>query len=115
MDRGVARRYPSPMPAYERERTVAAARSIIDRGGWCVVETCIDVPEQHWEVCALMFDLVPESVADLVEEEIEFEPELDVRLTGCDRNTLEPEPALGAALCYLADAPRLAGISARVG
>ena len=68
MDRGVARRYPSPMPAYQRARTVAAARSIIDRGGWCVVETCVDVPEQHWEVCALIFDLVPQSVADLVEE-----------------------------------------------
>jgi hypothetical protein len=115
MDRGRASRYPSPVPRYERERTVEAARSIIDGGGWCVVEACVDVPSQQWEVCALVFDLVPESVADLVQEEIEFEPGLDVRLTGCDRRTLRPEPGLGAALCYLADTPRLLAVSARVG
>ena len=114
MDRGDACRYPSPVPAYEREWTVAAARSIIGRGGWCVVEACVNVPSQDWKVCALVFDLIPDSVADLVEEEIQFAPDLDVRLTGCDRSTLQPDPALGAALCYLADAPRPTVVSARV-
>ena len=115
MDRGGAPRYLSAVPAYERERTVAAARSIIDRGGWCVVEACVDVPSQQWEVWALIFDLVPERVADLVEEEVEFEPYLDVRLTGCDRSTLQPDTTLGTALCYLADAPRPVVLSARAG
>lgn len=115
MDRGDARRYPFSVAAYERERTVAAARSIIGRGGWCVVEVCVDVPSQQWEVCALLFDLVAESVADVVEEEIAFEPDLDARLTGCDRCTLAPDPGLGARLCYIADAPRPAAVSARVG
>lgn len=80
-----------------------------------MVEACVDVPAQRWEVCALIFDLVPESVADLVEEEIEFGPGFDVRLTGCDRRTLQPDPTLGAALCYLADTPRSAAVSVRVG
>src|ERR1700751_3073454 len=115
MDRGDARRYAFRVAAYERERTVAAARSIISRGGWCVLEVCVDVPSQQWEVCALLFDLVAESVADVVEEEIAFEPDLDARLTGCDRCTLAPDPGLGARLCYIADAPRPAAVSARVG
>ena len=79
----------------------------------------MDVPSQQWEVCALLFDLVAESVADVVEEEIASEPGLDVRLTGCDRRTLAPDRGLGAPLCYVADgyvadAPRPA-FSARVG
>ena len=115
MDRGDARVYPFPVVAYERERTVAAAQSIISRGGWCVLEVCVDVPTQQWEVCALLFDLVAASVADVVEEEIAFEPDLDVRLTGCDRGTLAPDPGLGASLCYVAGAPASAAVSARVG
>ena len=119
MDCGDAHVYPFPVAGYERERTVAAARSIISRGGWCVLEVCVDVPSQQWEVCALLFDLVAESVADVVEEEIASEPDLDVRLTGCDRRTLAPDRGLGAPLCYVADgyvadAPRPA-VSARVG
>lgn len=113
MERGGRRGYSPRVAAYDRERTIAAARSIISGGGWCVVEACADVPSQQWQVCVLIFDLVPEIVADVVEEEIEFEPDLDVRLTGCDRSTLQPEPALGAMLCYIADSPRPAVASAQ--
>jgi hypothetical protein len=50
-----------------------------------------------------MFDLVADAVGDALEAEIELEPEHDARLTGCDRRTLWPDPAMGAHLCYLAD------------
>jgi hypothetical protein len=84
---------------------VDAAQSILDQGGWCVLEVCTDVPRQHWEARVLIFDRVAEAVADADAEEIAYEPEYDVRLTGCDLRTLGPEPGLGAHLVYLADAP----------
>ena len=62
------------MPAYERSRLVLAAQAILDQGGWCVFEVCLDVPGQHWEARDLIFDLLAEAVADTVEEEIEHEP-----------------------------------------
>jgi hypothetical protein len=46
-------------------------------------------------------------VADAVEEELEYEPQLDARLAGCDRRTLQPDPSKGAFLCYVAGAPAL--------
>jgi len=32
---------------YERSHIVSAAQSILDQGGWCVVEVCMDVPGQR--------------------------------------------------------------------
>jgi CBS domain-containing protein len=91
----------------------AAAQSILDRGGWCVCEVCVDVPAQLWEPRALICHRDSEAIADAIETEIAEEPGLDARITGCDRTTLRVEPALGAHLCYLADiesaAPALAG------
>lgn len=93
------------MLGYEREQARAAAAWILDQGGWCVFEVCVDVPAQRWEARVVIFDLVPEAVADTVAEEIEYEPDRDARLTGCDRRTLRPEPAIGAHLCYVAEIP----------
>jgi hypothetical protein len=50
-------------------------------------------------------DRVADAVAATVAEQIEHEPERDARLTGCDRCTLAPEPAMGAYLCYVAELP----------
>ncbi len=89
----------------ERARTLAAAQAILDQGGWCLLEACVDVPGQCWKARILIFNLVADAVADAVCEEIEYAPELDYRLTGCDRSALRPNPAMGAYLCYLADIP----------
>lgn len=81
----------------------SAAQSILDGGGWCVCEVCVDVPAQVWEPRALICHRDSEAVADAIETEIAEQPGLDVRITGCDRTTLQVQPALGAHLCYLAD------------
>ncbi len=60
----------------------------------------------------VIFDLHPEAVADTVAEEILYEPELDARLTGCDRQTLRPDPGMGAHLCYVADLPAAPAVAA---
>lgn len=86
---------------HQRERAVAAAEMILGQGGWCVLEVCADIPNQRWEPQVVIFDAVPESVADAVGEEIERQPQRDARLTGCDRRTLRPLPAMGAHLCYV--------------
>lgn len=88
---------------YERSQAVAAAQSILDQHGWCVYEACVNVPEQLWESRVLFFDLTAEGVADALEAEIQLEPEHDGRLTGCDRQMLHPEAALGPYLVYVAD------------
>jgi CBS domain-containing protein len=92
------------MLGYDRLRAVAGAQSILDQGGWCVLEVCVDVPAQRWEARVVIFGLTAEAVADNVATEIACESERDARLTGCDRRTLRPIPAMGAHLCYLADA-----------
>lgn len=97
---------------YDRHRATIAAAAILSQGGWCVFEVCVDVPRQRWEVRPVIFDLGPEAVAATVAEEIAYEPELDARLTGCDRRTLQPVPAMGAYLCYVSGA---AAPSARPG
>jgi hypothetical protein len=66
------------------------------------MEVCLDVPAQDWEARILVFDLAAEAVADTVIDEIRANPELDVRLTGCSRATLAPDPDMGAELCYVA-------------
>ncbi len=91
------------MSEIDSDRVTAAADRILDQGGWCVFEVCVDVPEQRWESRALIFDLSPVAVAEAVEHEIAYEPELDARLSGCDRRTLAPDPSMGAFLCYVAD------------
>jgi CBS domain-containing protein len=86
-------------------RAVAGAQSILDQGGWCVLEVCVDVPAQCWEARVVIFGLVAEAVADKVATEVTYESERDARLSGCDRRTLRPMPAMGAHLCYLAGTP----------
>src|ERR1022692_2804962 len=34
---------------YDRFQAVAGAQSILEQGGWCVLEVCVDVPMQCWE------------------------------------------------------------------
>ena len=93
------------MTEFDRERTISAAQAILDERGWCVLEACTDVPRQVWEARLLMFDHVADVIAETVEGEVREEPWLDLRLTGCDRVTLRPDPALGTYLCYVAQTP----------
>jgi hypothetical protein len=96
--------HPSVSPE-ERSRTIDAAQRILAQGGWCVLEVCVDVPGQLWEPHDLLFDLVPDAIADVVEDEVSHEPHLDARLTGYNRATLRPDPGMGAFLCHLAGSP----------
>lgn len=91
------------MFSYDRALVISAARSILQQGGWCVLERCVDVPRQLWEPRILVFDLIPEAVADAIEEELECEAEHDARLAGCDRRTLRLDPDMGTFLCYVAE------------
>ncbi len=93
----------------DRSSVIAAAQAILEQGGWCVLELCTDVPRQRWDAQVLIFDLDADAVAGAVAEEILLEPAHDARITGCDRHTLQPEPGMGAYLCYLADATVAAG------
>jgi hypothetical protein len=87
----------------ERSRAIAAARAIIGQGGWCVIEACVNVPMQLWEMQLIVFGHAADLVADAVAEQVDAEPGLDLRITGCNRWTLAPDPAMGAHLCYVAD------------
>ncbi len=88
---------------FVRKNARAGAQAILDAGGWCVLEFCIDVPSQRWEVQLLIFELQAEAVAGVVSQEIHAEPGRDARLTGCDRRTLRPSPEMGVHLCYLTE------------
>jgi CBS domain-containing protein len=88
---------------YDRFQAVAGAQSILEQGGWCVLEVCVDVPMQCWEGRVVIFSHDAEAVADNVAREIMYESGRDARLSGCDRRTLRPDPAMGAHLCYVAD------------
>ena len=91
------------MLSYDRFRAVAGAQAILDQGGWCVLDVCVDVPAQRWESRVVICGRVAEAVADKVAKEIMYDSERDARLSGCDRRTLQPNPAMGAHLFYVAD------------
>ena len=86
----------------DRELITTAASAILAQRGWCVVEACTDIEQQCWEARLLVFGEDVETVIDAVAEEIECEPGVDLRLTGCCRRTLAPENGMGAFLCHLA-------------
>ncbi len=90
-----------PVARCQRSVVIAAAQSILDQGGWCVLEACTDVSNQKWEGRAVFFHLAAEAVYEAVEEEIDVEPEYDARLTGCNRRTLHGDDELGAHLIYI--------------
>jgi hypothetical protein len=90
------------MAQFDRSSALAAARRILEQGGWCVYEARPAAPASHWEARAVLFDLVPEAAVAALEDEIAVEPEHDARLTGCDRRTLAPAPGMGAHPCYVA-------------
>jgi hypothetical protein len=98
----------SGVHGFRREQAIEAARCVLRAGGWCVLEVCLDVPQQRWEARLVMFDLAPEQIAGVVQDEIELEPGLDVRLVGCDRRQLRPVAAMGAHLVYVAPTLELA-------
>lgn len=101
MDRAPIDRYLCRMAACETRLVARAAQAILDQGGWCVLEECVDVPSQRWQARLLIFDRVADGVAEVVGFEVAADPDHDLRLTGCDRATLRPDPAMGAHLCYL--------------
>ncbi len=91
--------------SFDHSHTAAAAQSVLEQGGWCLLEVCVDVPGQRWESRVLICERDCEAVAAIVGDEIEREPGLDARLAGCDRRTLRPDPGMGAQLCYVALTP----------
>ncbi len=93
---------PSMQP-FVRSEARAAAQAILDRGGWCVLETGQDGPLRSWDAQLLIFELDAEAVAEVVWQEVCHEPGRDLRLTGCDRRTLRPSAGLGEHVCYLAE------------
>jgi len=93
----------------QRAAVARAAEAILDRGGWCVVEACLDVAGQRWDPQVLVCSTEAEVVVDAVFDEVWSDPTLDVRLAGCDRGTLAPDPDLGTHLCHLAAMPVAAG------
>ena len=104
------------MLRYERSRVAEAAQSILDEDGWCVVEVCVDVPAQRWEARLLICDGDPEVVADAIEQELACDWDSDLRLTGCDRRTLRPDPGKGSHLCHVQQTPtRSTGMLVRDG
>ena len=96
----------------DRELITTAASAILAHRGWCVVEACTDIQHQCWEARLLVFGEDVEAVIDAIAEEIEYEPGVDLRLTGCCRRTLTPNAEMGAYLCYVA--PSVAGDAAGV-
>jgi hypothetical protein len=94
------------MDARRRRRYVAAARFVLEQGGWCVLEACVDVPRQQWDPRLLICERDPEAVADACLVEIERDPQRDARLAGRHRRTLRSEPDMGAELLHVADLPR---------
>jgi CBS domain-containing protein len=97
--------YACGMALLDRARVLAAARAVLDNGGWCVLEACIDVPKQRWDTRLLICAEEPEDVADAIVGEILLEPERDARIRWCDRRTLRSDPAMGSHLCYVAATP----------
>jgi CBS domain-containing protein len=101
------------VPILPRACVIAAAARILQQGGWCVFDVCVDVPEQRWESRTLFFDRSPVAVADAVEREIALQPQFDARLSACDRRTLSPMPEIGEFLCYMADIPPVSPAAAQ--
>jgi hypothetical protein len=90
------------MRGAERERARLAAVRILERGGWCVLEVCVDAEAQRWETRELILELTADAVVDVVEFAVSDEPWLNARLTGFDRQQLCESPEMGAHVCYLA-------------
>jgi CBS domain-containing protein len=91
------------MPGYERDRVLQAAQAILDRGEGCMFEVCVNVPAQRWEGRSLILNWSAEEVAAAVQGEIAIEPDLDARLSGCDRRTLARSDGGEPDLVYVAD------------
>ncbi len=85
----------------DRTAIVSAAEEILDANLWCVVEVCLDIPEQVWDRRLVIFRDDGEAVADAVAEWVDSTPHLDTRLSGCARNNLHSVPVAPRHLCYL--------------
>jgi hypothetical protein len=64
----------------QRAAVARAAEAILDRGGRCVVEACLDVAGQRWDPRVLVCSTEAEVVVDAVFDEVWSDPTLDVRL-----------------------------------
>lgn len=93
------------MIAFSRSEVVSAAQAVIDAGGWCVLELCIDVPTQRWEPRLLVCNERADDVAEAVGIELVLDPACDARISGYNRCTLLREPAMGAHLCRVTELP----------
>jgi len=89
---------------------VEAAERIIDRGLWCVVEICVDVPRQDWERRLTILRRDGRSAAEVVADWIRTVPCYDVRLSGCRRTDLRLVADAPSHLCYLARAEAAPGL-----
>ena len=97
------------MQSVDRAAVARAAQAVLAGGGWCVVEVCIDIAGQRWDPRVLVCSTDAEVVVDAVADEVWSDPAVDVRVAGCHRRTLAPDPDLGRYLCHLAAMPAAAG------
>ena len=103
-----ARWFAADASSPERAALIKAADGLIERGLWCVVEVCVDVPRQVWERRLAILRSDGAGVADAVAEWVWCTPELDVRLNGCRRTDLGLAADAPTHLCYVAGAAKLA-------
>ncbi|MBK5115312.1 MAG: TetR/AcrR family transcriptional regulator [Thermoleophilia bacterium] len=108
--------YPVPVPSEPapqplsgvRAASAEAADEILSRRLWCVVEVCVEVPQQRWERRLVICYESGADVADALAEYAGSVPEYDIRLNGCSRTDLRLDSGAPAHLCYLAEAEPLA-------
>ncbi len=67
-----------------------------------MIHVCVDVPAQLWEPRLVIFREDAEAVAEVVAQWTGTMPDRDVRLSGCRRTNLRPEPDAPTQLCYVA-------------
>lgn len=90
-----------------------AARAIVARGLWCVVEVCACGPTQLWEARLVVCERDCEQIASAIAQCIADWPQVDLRIAGYTRDGLRRERHAPAAVCHVAPSealtPALAG------
>lgn len=84
-----------------RAALIEAAEEIVARNLWCVVEVCVDVPDQRWERRLVIFRKEGSGVAEAIAGWVRRAPGQDVRLNGCRRTDLRLVAGAPTHLCYL--------------
>jgi len=81
------------------------ARSITERGLWCVIETCSDVAAQRWAPALLICTADARVLTDEVGRWSKAFPAEDLRVAGYSRDALHRDGGAPTAICHLAASP----------